>query len=1086
MRKLTIAVSPVIALLLVNAFSWAQQRPPIQFIQVNGNTQAAQPAINIVGSGIVGSNDAVNRRVNITFPPGGGGSGTALAVQTIAGDEATPATADIWYNSVSGQLRFRWSGATDSIPRDSLVVKTTGSYPNPAWLTSLAGNKLTGAVEVQAASGGLSNSLVLRSSADQSVTLRASNLFAPNAALGIVWAGSNYFNFMAIDGNASFNATRPLYMAASGEFELAASKVAEGGNPAFTFRPDYYLADGLGTPADWLGPTKPLLRIRRGNITNDTLTELYDNAGRATWTNTDIGGNAATVSNGLYTTGAQTIIGAKTFATGADFSFDNAGNHIIKPAAQTVAGTNAYFLSFRGGDGAPADASTAGSAGGGFSIRSGVGGAASSARAGGTSGFVAIYPDVGGAGTATQAAGAGGYTLIYGGTAGAANGGPGGSGGTITLQGGNGTGNGNGGSLFLDAGIKAGTGVSGEINICHDYNLGLCSLIWIGKNGPAPVNFGILRAQSHYGIAAYDNQGYLKAVDTGAVGRVLSSNGDALPSWVDLSTIYEPIDADLTALAALDGTAGFLVKTGVNSYVRRTISGSTSVSVGNGNGQLADPVLSVPTGGIGATELASLGSAGSCGGATSSCALTFDADGRETARADTAIAIAADQVVSGTLACGLQPASTGDVTSSAGSCASTVVAIRGIPVAAAVGSAGAGEDEYCFKYDHGVGVALKVCGTGGGGSDATAIHSFPINSSAGAPVTGDVLCAVNLDGDPEPEEYQNCATAVCSANEAIWGQGSATPTCGTALTNGQLYVGRTGNTPTPATVGNSGCVAVTAGSGSLSIGTDLTCSPTWSGVHNFAAGALKVDNNSTTNAHVLASQATQARTWTFPDATDVAAGVALAQTLLNKTLDIPVIASFVNAIHNHQDAAGGGQLNAGSVFSAGSVPINRGGTNSSASLTGNRIMVSNAGATAIVEGNVYDWIIAEVTSSTTGGGSVDTPITIPAAQGSNGTNGFLVTDITFRVTQAPVGGGTVAVLAGTSAGGTQLLVSTNATTLGQVVGDITSELGTACASARQYNCYVDGGATLTLRVAAPSGTVSTALKGIWTVTGKRR
>jgi hypothetical protein len=46
------------------------------------------------------------------------------------------------------------------------------------------------------------------------------------------------------------------------------------------------------------------------------------------------------------------------------------------------------------------------------------------------------------------------------------------------------------------------------------------------------------------------------------------------------------------------------------------------------------------------------------------------------------------------------------------------------------------------------------------------------------------------------------------------------------------------------------------------------------------------------------------------------------------TIITPVIASFVNALHDHDDAAGGGQLNAANVFSAGIVPVARLGSGS--------------------------------------------------------------------------------------------------------------------------------------------------------------
>lgn len=47
------------------------------------------------------------------------------------------------------------------------------------------------------------------------------------------------------------------------------------------------------------------------------------------------------------------------------------------------------------------------------------------------------------------------------------------------------------------------------------------------------------------------------------------------------------------------------------------------------------------------------------------------------------------------------------------------------------------------------------------------------------------------------------------------------------------------------------------------------------------------------------------------------------------TIVTPTIASFANATHNHESAAGGGQLNASNVFSAGAVTLARGGTGAS-------------------------------------------------------------------------------------------------------------------------------------------------------------
>ncbi len=57
------------------------------------------------------------------------------------------------------------------------------------------------------------------------------------------------------------------------------------------------------------------------------------------------------------------------------------------------------------------------------------------------------------------------------------------------------------------------------------------------------------------------------------------------------------------------------------------------------------------------------------------------------------------------------------------------------------------------------------------------------------------------------------------------------------------------------------------------------------------------------------------------------------QTLTNKTLTTPTIASMTNAQHDHSDAAGGGTLNA-SAIAAGQLALARGGTNADLSATG--------------------------------------------------------------------------------------------------------------------------------------------------------
>jgi hypothetical protein len=94
-------------------------------------------------------------------------------------------------------------------------------------------------------------------------------------------------------------------------------------------------------------------------------------------------------------------------------------------------------------------------------------------------------------------------------------------------------------------------------------------------------------------------------------------------------------------------------------------------------------------------------------------------------------------------------------------------------------------------------------------------------------------------------------------------------------------------TLTNKTLGNTNVVTLKTGSFTLQDATDAT---------KQAVFALSGLTTATT------------RTFTMPDTSDTFVMLAATQTLTNKTLTTPTIASFTNATHDHSNAAGGGTL----------------------------------------------------------------------------------------------------------------------------------------------------------------------------------
>jgi len=114
------------------------------------------------------------------------------------------------------------------------------------------------------------------------------------------------------------------------------------------------------------------------------------------------------------------------------------------------------------------------------------------------------------------------------------------------------------------------------------------------------------------------------------------------------------------------------------------------------------------------------------------------------------------------------------------------------------------------------------------------------------------------------------------------------------------------------------------------------------------------------------------RTYTLPNYNGTLATLAGTETLSDKTLTTPTIASFTNATHNHTNAAGGGQITDAALSAAvgvakgglgitttptnGQIPIGNGTNYVAANITGSSgVTVTNGGGTIALSAPTLAW-----------------------------------------------------------------------------------------------------------------------------------
>lgn len=183
-----------------------------------------------------------------------------------------------------------------------------------------------------------------------------------------------------------------------------------------------------------------------------------------------------------------------------------------------------------------------------------------------------------------------------------------------------------------------------DLNVAQVYGNAATATKWatartISASGDATWSASVDGSANASGTLTLANSGVTagtyKSVTVDAKGRVTAGTNPTTLSGYGI-TDAQPLDADLTAIAALSGTSGLLKKTAANTWTLDTTAYLTS----NQNISISGDVSGSGTTAITLTLANSGVTAGTYGNSTSVAQVTVDAKGRVTSASNVAIATA--------------------------------------------------------------------------------------------------------------------------------------------------------------------------------------------------------------------------------------------------------------------------------------------------------------------------------------------------------------------------------------------------------------------------------------------------------------